>query len=142
MARKCISEDEKSRVASASIFIIKWLMTTALTLLLYTLHDFAWFSSINPFYWSSPTQVFIPDSILKGIILLVVYKYILPQCPKIGTIIMYSVMLSWLAMAQNLPEFIGNSGDALWVVFVAHAKYSVILFQKFTLFKFMNHIQA
>lgn len=133
---------DKSGVLFRLVYIFKWTIWFAFVMALCVLHDFIWYAAFNPLFNESQVDIHPTDSFIKSAILLVVYSYILPCKPSMCNIVVYSLMLSWLALAQNLPLLIGKMSSVLGGVLLVDLKYSLTFIQKFIIFRLMDLLQV
>ena len=143
MVRKGIASSRYEYSLACKVgHIFKWLVWLSLALLFFTLHDILWYSPYNPLFKDNPVEIVVVDCFIKCVILLVVYKNILPPQPSIRTIVIYSVMLSWLSLAQNLPVLLNKMQSVLFGVLLVHFKYALNFIQKFIIFRILDIIKT
>ena len=129
----------KERLKLLIIKILKWSVIIALSIAVSVVQDIVWHSDMNPLHKGSYHHS-IMDHVIKAAIVIGVFWYIVPTFASVSVIFVYSILLSWLALAQNLPSLdLKNDITKVWM---EHFKCGLHLFIKFLLLRVIQRLRA
>lgn len=128
----------KERLKLLIVKCLKWSVIIFLSIAVSVIQDTFWYSDVNPLHKGSYHHSAM-DHVIKAAIVIGVFWYIVPTFASVSVLFVYSILLSWLALAQNLPSLeLKNDITKVWM---EHFKCGLHLFIKFLLLRVTQRLR-